>query len=222
MQAMSSSRPPLQPKRSSIDSDDLDDYDAVITRMRRMFGAEEGSPEEHFDVGEYFGALLNSPPLCAIASRMGTFVRTAGERGGTYSHADREFVDQVLSADLKTNVVQLVHLPDAIAAGVRLEAIEAFRYHTEEVLTDEEQLLTMFIRQAVSGTVTDDTWNAMVDRLGVRGVVEYTGFILWLQWILRMMQMLGISEPSDEDVDRMIGEFRDGARPIPNFRERLE
>jgi hypothetical protein len=56
----------------------------------------------------------------------------------------------------------------------------------------------------------------------VRGVVEYTGFILWLQWILRMMQVLGISEPSDEDVDRMIGEFRDGTRPIPNFRERLE
>jgi len=214
-------RPPVQPKRTEIAPEDLEAYDAVITRMRRVFGAGEAPAEEEFDAGEYFGALLNSPPMCAIASQMGTFVRTAAERGNTYSHADREFVDQVLSADLGTNVVQHVHIPDALATGIRLEAIEALRYGREEELTADEKLLTAYIRQTVSGTVTDETWDAMVERLGARGVVEYTGFILWLQWILRMMQALGISSPTDEEIDRMITEFRDGTRELPDFRKRI-
>ena len=42
-------------------------------------------------------------------------------------HADGEFAEQVLCATWKTNTGQNVHIPDAIGAGVRLEAIEALR-----------------------------------------------------------------------------------------------
>jgi hypothetical protein len=215
-------RPPKQPKRQDIPEEERADYDAVIERMRGMFGAEGPyDPEQFFDVGEYFGALLNSPPMTAIAARMGTFVRTAGERANTYSHAQREFVDQVLSADWKTNVVQSIHVADAVGAGVRLEAIKALRYGHEDDLNDEERLLARYIRQAVSGTVDDETWDAMVERLGVRGVVEYTGFVLWLQWIIRMMQALNTSAPSDEEVDRIIADLEAGGTAGQDFASRL-
>ena len=93
-----------QPPRSTFDDpEDLEGYDAVVKRRSGMGMVGEESEElGSVDVGDYFGALLNSPRMCAIAARMGTFVRTAGERPGTYSHADREFVDQILSKDYKT------------------------------------------------------------------------------------------------------------------------
>ena len=59
-----------------------------------------------------------------------------------------------------------LHVPDAVAAGVRLEAIEAIRYGHEEDLTEDEQLLARYIRQLVSGTVDDETFAAMSARMG--------------------------------------------------------
>jgi hypothetical protein len=206
-------RPPQQPKRSEIESDELEAYDEVIARMRRVFRAEDATSTEDFDAGDYFGALLTSPPMCAIASRMGRFVRSAGNRDNTYSHADREFVDQVLSADWKTNVIQSVHITDAVVEGVRLEAIEALRYGHEKDLTDEERLLAKFIRQVISGAVDDESYAWIESRMGTRGLVEYTGFILWLGWIMRMMQTLGTANPSDEEIDKVISDLKSGVPP---------
>jgi hypothetical protein len=214
-------RPPRQPRPEEIAPEEREDYDAVIRRMRGMFGVGEGDPDEFFDVGEYFGALLNSPPMCAIATRMGTFVRTAGERSNSYTHAQREFVDQVLSADWKTNVVLQMHIPDAVGAGVRLEAIKALRYGHEEDLDDDERLLARFIRQVVSGTVDDGTWEQMAALQGVRGVVEYAGFILWLNWIIRMMQLLRTSDPSNEQIDQVIRDLEAGSSAGQDFASRL-
>jgi hypothetical protein len=207
-----------QPRRSLFtDPEDLRSYDAVTARLSSMTDNPRIDPElEAPPAGDYFGALLNSPRLVAIASQMGTFVRGVGAAPGSYSHADREFVDQVLSADFKTNVVQAFHIPDAVAMGVRLEAIEALRYGHEEDLTEDERLLTRYIRQVVSGTVHDETFSAMVDRLGSRGIVEYTGFILWLQWVIRMMQALDTPNTPDTDVDAIINGLKDGSIPLPD------
>jgi hypothetical protein len=214
-------RPPVQPTRDEIPDQERDAYDAVIARMRKMAGLPEAPPEEHMPVGTYFGALLNSPLMTQIVAQMGTFVRTAGNRPNTYSHADREFVDQVLSVDFKTNVVQGVHIADAVGVGVRLEAIEALRYGHEEDLNDDEQLLARWIRQVVNGQVDNDTYNAIEERLGTRGLVEYTGFILWLHWTMRMMQVLGTEDPSDEEVDKIVAELRGGSDRGQDYATRL-
>lgn len=214
----------VQPPRTSFSHpEDLEAYDAVVQRRRTMKMANDDPAPELAapDMGEYFGALLNSPRLCAICAMMGTFVRTAGEYPDSYSHADREFVDQVLSVDWKTNVVQALHVPDAVAAGVRLEAIEALRSGHEEDLNEDEQLLARFIRQTVSGSVDDDTFRAMHKRLGSRGIVDYAGFILWLQWIIRMMQVIQVDDPSEEEIDALVRGLRDGSVPVPDFRQRL-
>jgi hypothetical protein len=209
-------RLPQPPRSSFSDPEDLEGYDAVVKRRSAMHMAGDGD-----DVGDYFGALLTSPRMCAIAARMGTFVRTAGERADSYSHADRELVDQVLSADWKTNVVMDLHVRDGLAAGVRMEAIEALRYGHEEDLTDDEKLLARYIRAVVSGTVDDELWDAMIERMGPRALVEYSGFILWLQWIMRMMQLLETSDPPDEEIDALIAGLKDGSIETANFRERL-
>jgi hypothetical protein len=99
--------------------------------------------------------------------------------------------------------------------------VEALRSGREDELTDDERLLAGFIRDVVSGTVDDETFAVMRERLGRRGVIEYTGFILWLQWIIRMMQAVGVEDPSDEEMDSVVRGLQDGSVEIPDFRRRL-
>ena len=206
-------RPPKQPQRTEVEPEDRIYWDRAVRRRT-------GDPvPEHFQLDPYFGALMASPPLCAMASELGVFVRNAGNRPRTYTHAQREFIDQVLAVDLKTNIVQRTHIPDALSAGVRMEAIKALRSGQEELLNDEERLLAKYIRQVMSGTVDDETSLAIETLMGSeRGLVEYTAFILWLNWIMRMMQALNTGHVSDEEVEKIIHDLETGARPIPDYR----
>jgi hypothetical protein len=199
-------RPPAPPSRDHFPAEEHDAYDMVVERSAGKFGA----------LTPYHAAILNSPPFAAALNHLGRLARTAGEREGTYSHADREFVDQVLSADWHTNVVLNLHIPDAVAVGVRLPAIEALRSGQEEQLTEDEQLLAGYIRAVVNGTVTDESYAAIENRLGTRGAVEYTIFIGFLNMTIRLFQAFGMPDPSDQEIASLVAELRDGLRALPD------
>jgi hypothetical protein len=200
------------PDRNEFDDPaDLSAYDSVVDRNTAKFGK----------VTPYHGALLNSPQFGAALNHIGRLSRTAGERDDTFSHADREFVDQVLSADFGTNAVLGIHIPDALAVGVRLEAVEALRSRDESALTDDERQLADYIRAVVSGSVTDEQFAALEERMGRRGAVEYTIFIGFLQMTIRLWDAFGAPGPSDEEVDAMIAEYRAGTRELPDYRVRI-
>jgi hypothetical protein len=214
-------RPPQQPTRDAIPPDERDDYDRVVARHQR---ARSDRPEElrsESDAGPYFGSLLNSPPLAAALAHLGSLVRMRGENERTYSHADRELVDQVLCADWRTACVQRTHIPDALAVGVRIEAIDALRQGREEELTDDERELVAYIRDVVNGTVTDESYAAMERRFGTRGAAEYTIFIGFLQMTIRLHQAFGVPEPSDDAIDEMLRGFREGTRALDDYRARI-
>jgi len=207
-------RPPKQPQRADLLPEERKYWDRAVRRLT-------GDPvPETYDLGTYFGGLMASPPVCAIASEMGTFVRNAGNRPHTYTHAQRELVDQVLAADMKTNALATTHILDGLSAGLRMEAIKALRYGREEELSRDERLLVKYIRQVIAGTVDDETWNAVEELLGSeRGVVEYTAFILWLNWIMRMMQAMNAAPAvSDEEIEELIAAIESGTRKLPDYR----
>ena len=135
-----------RPSRGEVPASEHDDYDSVIERTSRIHGFE-GIP------ARYFGALLNSPPLAAGIVNMGRLVRE-GEVRGSYTDAERELVDMVYARDLGYNGHLPLHIPDAIACGVRLEAIEAILHGHEEDLTDEERDVAAYARAVANGTVT--------------------------------------------------------------------
>jgi alkylhydroperoxidase family enzyme len=206
-------RPPAAPDRDALSESDHEAYDMVVGRNLAKFGGR---------LPPYHSALLNSPPFGAALNQLGRLARTAGERPDTYSHAEREFVDQVLSADWGTNVVQSLHVPDALAVGVRMEAIEALRGGHEEDLKPDEQQLAAYIRAVVNGTVTDAAYEAMERRLGRRGAVEYTIFIGFLNMTIRLFQAFGMPDPGDEEIDALLRDLRTGARELPDPTTRFD
>jgi hypothetical protein len=210
------SRPPTPPDRSEIELHEAEDYDNIIGRFaRRMVNGK-------IDPGPYFSVLLNSPTLAAPLVSLSRRVRHRGEFSGSYSHADREFVDHVLMTDWSANAFRSIHVADALEAGVRIEAIEALMDGREENLTDDERLLATYIRQVVSGAVTDDTYERMEQRMGKRGTVDYTIFIMVLTLTIRLAQAFGIPAPSDAEVRDLVQEFRDGKRELPERTSTLE
>jgi hypothetical protein len=108
-----------------------------------------------------------------------------------------------------------------LAAGVRLDAIKALRYGHEEDLTEDEAFLAAFIRATVSGTMTDDLWDRMVERMGAKATIEYALFTNYLLMTIRNIQVLTVYEPPDEEIDQLIADLESGAREVPDFTVRL-
>jgi hypothetical protein len=195
------------PDRSEIEPDELEDYDLVVARTQRRYS-------EYDMPSAYFGAIANAPVLAAALVRMGRLVRE-GQVRGAYSDADRELVDLVLSKDFGYNAILTVHAPDALAVGVRPEAMRAIRDGREEELTPDEAQIAAFARAVVAGDLTDQQHAEMVDRLGDRGALEFTVFVGFLLMTFRLWQAMGVPDPTDEEMGRLIDDLLEGKVELP-------
>ncbi len=208
-----SARLPQPPALEDVAAEELADYEHVVERTGRVHGAE--SP-----AAQYFGALLNSPPLAAALTRLGTEVRRGGLRG-TYTDADRELMDIALAVALGSNAILPIHIPDALAVGVRPQAIEALLARRDADLTDGERQLVTYAREVVAGTVSDESHAALRERFGERGAVEFTVLVGFLLMTIRLWQALGLPEPSDAEMRTLLDDLREGKEPLPDSRARI-
>jgi hypothetical protein len=193
-------RMPQPPRRQDLtDPEELAAYDAFVALRARQHDADPAT----FEVTGYYGALAHSPLYARTQLTAAYALRSIGNREGSYAHADREWVDQVLSQSLNSFQVLAQHTRDAIGVGVRLDAIQALWEGRDGDLTDREQLLTTYIRQVATGTVDDDTWGHMRELLTV---------------VLRMFQALDV--PSElnslEDLLALLAEIRSGSVEVPD------
>jgi alkylhydroperoxidase family enzyme len=201
------------PARDEVPEEEREAYDRVFERTSRIHGLD--SVQAH-----YFRALLNAPPLADVLVRFGRLARE-GQLRGAYTDAERELVDMVLATDLDYNGILDVHVPDALAVGVRPEAIEAVRKGREGELTDEERQIVDYARQVINGAVTDESYAALVERLGRRGAVEFTIFVGFLLMTVRLWQALGVPDPTDEEIDELFRGLVEGTISIPDPKARI-
>jgi alkylhydroperoxidase family enzyme len=209
------SRLPTPPKREDLAKSERDAYDKVLARARAMAEPDLPGPSD------YYGALSNSPELALALAEVGRLLRTIGDVEGGYGHVDREFGNMALCAMGGGNDVLIRHIGDALAVGVRFEAIEALRQQKEDALTADERRLAAYIRQVVSGGVTDDAYAALELQLGTRGVVEYTVFIAFAWMSALVAKALNVPELPDADIEQALLDYRDGRRPFGDYRSRL-
>jgi hypothetical protein len=184
-------RGPKQPKRADVRPEELAAYDRVVGRQTNYgYGAAtpgyEIRPSDEI-AGPYFGPLLQSPMIADYLSELGVVYRTRGEVEGSFQHKDREWVDMVIGLYTGFNTVE--HTADAVAVGVRPEAIIALHEGREQDLTEVERRLTNYIRAVAGGTVTDEDWAWAVGHFTLRGAVEYSALIAHLLLTFRLMQV---------------------------------
>ena len=155
-----SHRPPARPERDEVKPEDHEAYDYVLGRLGNL-------TEEYRTTGPgaYHGALLNAPQVAAGLNRLGAITRTGSLRG-SYTDAERELCDVVLSKDFGYNGVLPIHLPDMFAVGVRPDAIDAIREGRDGDLEPDERQLVDYVRAVANGRVTDEEFDAAGTALG--------------------------------------------------------
>ena len=142
---------PPQPDRSQIAEEELEAYDRVVRSRAAYTRRSEAGKADVF-----YGALLNSPTLADLLNDSVRYLVGAAARG-TFSHADREWVDMVLAQELGWDAVFYGHMPDAVALGVRPEAIKALRTQRDEDLDSGRASARGVIRRVLNGTVTAES-----------------------------------------------------------------
>jgi alkylhydroperoxidase family enzyme len=196
------------PRREDVPEEERAAYDAVLERQLSLAYAGRAAGS----AGPYFDVLLHSPALAKAISDGGRIFRTAR----TYSPADREWIDMVVSHELGCNRVLGSHMPDAVAVGVRPEAIRALRDGRDDDLTPDERELAAYIREVVHGRVRAESFAGIRKRFGDRGAVEFTSFVAWLMMTDRLMQAFHVPALSDEQLDELLQGFLDGTAEVPD------
>jgi hypothetical protein len=220
---VSDTYPPPLPDPADIRPEERAAYDRVVARQQgyrydefaKLLGSETPSLPGN-EIQPYFAALLNSPLLADHISELGVVYRTRGEAPGSYTHADREWIDMVLAVELDMLFICFAHVLDAVAQGVRPLAVRALLDGRDDQLEPEELVRTQYIRQVVRGTVTPESWAAIVNRLGMRGAVEFTGFVAHLQMTIRLQQAFGIQDVTRAQLDELLQRIIDGTAELPD------
>jgi hypothetical protein len=216
---------PRIPERNEIAEDELEAYDYQRMRVDRI---ERGTNPELVDGRPYPAqhqeSLLVSPPVAwsiSGPSGVGWAVTKTQDTPGSYTAADHEWIDLLLGFDSGYWAFHAGHTPSAVAAGVRIEAMEAVAEGREGDLTDDERQLIAFIRAVRDGGVTDGMWYGMKERFGTdRGVIDFLSHVLLLVWHHRFDWALGSAEMTREAWWQMIREFKDGTRNVDELRAR--
>ena len=215
---------PSMPDRDAIPEDERAAYDSVVNRQAAYDYTDFVKTFLHPEVlrafpgtsmQPYFGAMLNSPLVAGGMSDLGAVYRTRGETPDGMSHADREWSDMITFTELDCLWVVYVHAPDAVASGMRAEAVLAAIRGDDDALTEDERLKADFIRAVVHGTMTGDLYKAVEDAIGVRAAVELTAFTGHLIKTCRLMQAWGVRDITRDQLEEFVQAIADGRVALP-------
>jgi hypothetical protein len=203
------------PKRDLIAWDDRGDYEHVLARINELGKGNDIVDGEPAGVPA-FKALAASPRDGACLSRYELALRSREGKPNTFRAYEHELTAAVYDLDSGYYGLLALRTPFAIAAGVRVEALEALRDHKDDKLTPDELEHVKFIRAVRDGKMTDTTWNSMKKRMGSeRGVVEYTYLVLVRNALHQFSWAVGAPEMSRGDFDKMLADYKSGARKPP-------
>ena len=163
--------------RDQLSAEDQAVYDAIAASRGSVRGP--------------FAVLMHSPDVAGRAAHVGTYVRFES----TVPRLPLELAILAIARHWDASYEWTAHEIQAKDAGARDEAITAIRDRTApEGLTDDEALTVKFTIELLNNhKVSDETFNAVKDALGERGVTDLTvtvGYYSMISCVLNGMEML--------------------------------
>jgi hypothetical protein len=195
------------PARARVLASERHAYDSILARL-----AESGDPEPR----PYLATMLQTPTLGSAINELGRLIRLSPERTATYTHEDHLLVVHALGVDAE--FIDEHHIVDALALGVRAEALEALLHGREEELGEEERRIVDFARRVVRDAMTDEVWDAVRNLRGDRGAIDLSivaGFV-WMT--MSWQRAWGVEGASPQQIEDMLRRHRDGTLELPDAR----
>jgi hypothetical protein len=204
----SARRMPKLPERGAMSPDELPAYD----HMGALIAADGGV--------NLFPALALAPRTGAAVVGKGGLLDTLLDYEGLPGHVraiDHQSIDMTIALDAGYYSAPLVntHTPQALAAGIKMQTLEALRDHRDELIHADDRQRIEFVRAVRDGRVTDEMWEALKTEIGERGVVEFVHFVLFVEYYYKFGWAIGAKEVSYADFDKMLSDFKSGARKPP-------
>jgi len=203
---------------SEVSEEHREDYERAIAQIARYAPEDDPVGDARIRVDgkgysvTYWEGFTHAPDLFCALWAIGRAVQKHQGAPGGYKLVDHEMIDMVLGFDSGYLAYHGGHTANAISAGVRYEALEAMADGREEDLTDDERQQIEFIRAVRDLKMTDDIWNRMVDRLGLRGAIEFAYFVCYLRFHQQMMWVFGMAAISLEDWRELLAQYKSGER----------
>jgi len=145
-----------------------------------------------------FAVLLHSPTVAERTAHLGTYIRFD-------STLDRKVVELTALAtarEVNCKHEWAAHVAHAQREGISLDTIRAIhKQRPADVLPPDEAELVRYVRELVhSHRVSDETFQALQNRLGVKGMVELTatiGYYAMLACTLNAFDVAHVTPPED-------------------------
>jgi 4-carboxymuconolactone decarboxylase len=180
-----------------------------MPRIDLISSKDQVEPERHAEIDEIlgvlgnvpgpFGVLLYSPGLAERVCKTGAHVRLQS----SLTMAEREIALLSVARDKDNAPEWAWHAPIARKAGVSPEAMDVIRDATDPgALADSEREIIVYARELLrTNRVSQDAFDALMNRHGVRWLVELTATIgqyLYISAINNAFEVAGHLKPDAE------------------------
>ncbi|MCK5890281.1 hypothetical protein [Aeromicrobium sp.] len=204
--------------RSTVPQDELAAYDRALALVQKYSHENSVARSRPLVGGEpyalpYRVAWTNAPGIySAFLDAAWTTSRRAG-KPGWYRPSDHEWVDLVLGFDAGYLALHAGHTPNAISAGITIDAMRAVRDGQEDRLSEDDRLVVDFVRAARDGQMNDDLWQRMISRLGsLEGTIALAYQVAILVAIQIMMSSFGVPAMRPEEWEAQVQAYESGER----------
>lgn len=194
---------------------------AAFREVRAKLGQAFFTEKSKYSPNDLFGPLLQAPRVALKVIELGGTLRSLGDGGsdGDVALPD-DFVELVafaVFAQMRAEAVSggrafayrrpiFNHVPRAVQSGMRPEAIRALLDADDDALAPKERELAEFVRAVIAGSVDDQGWAQMQDRLGARRTIETACYALLAFFVCRLESAFGLQDASDEELDALVQE----------------
>ncbi len=177
-------RIPLMDKKESLPPEHHGIYDAIAQSRGQVRGP--------------FAALLHSPQIAERTAHLGTYIRFE-------SQLDPKIVEMAALAaarELECKHEWAAHVTHAAKAGIRQETIRAIHQRkAPDALSPDDAQIVSYVQELLrSHRVSEPAFQALLGRLGVRGLVELTatiGYYAMLACTLNAFEVVSAIPPVD-------------------------